>query len=347
MGDTAADAELVAALGAAVGGEVRAAEPMSAHTTLRVGGPAVAMVRAESVDDLVAVARVCADSDRPWLILGRGSNLLVADRGWPGVVVALGPAFRGVAREGDALLVGGAEPMPALAVRAEQEGLSGVAFGVAIPGTLGGAVRMNAGAHGGQLSDVLEWAEVAHLDRGGAHERLDAASLELGYRHSALPAGAVVLRARLALTPAEVDALAADMSEMRRWRRAHQPLGEPSCGSVFANPAGDSAGRLIEAAGLRGYRVGGAQVSERHANFIVVTHGSPASDVHRVLRDVQRRVAAVHGITLRPEVVVAGFDDGDGAAQPDAGDRGGAEPDPAGADPHAPAGEPPARPGWR
>jgi UDP-N-acetylmuramate dehydrogenase len=312
------DAELVAALRAAVGGEVRAGEPMSAHTTLRVGGPAAALVRAESVEDLAGLAQVCRERARPWLVVGRGSNLLVADAGWPGVVVTLGAAFRGITRDGAALIAGGAEPMPALAVRAEHEGLAGVAFGVAIPGTVGGAVRMNAGAHGGQVSDVLEWAEVVRLAGGGAREQIGAAGLELGYRHSALPHDAVVVRARLGLAPADAEALAGDMTEMRRWRRAHQPVSEPSCGSVFANPVGDSAGRLIEAAGLVGHRVGGARVSDRHANFIVVARGSPASDVHRVLRDVQQRVAEVHGVALRPEVVLAGFADTnhEGGAEP-------------------------------
>lgn len=318
MAELRADDDVVAALRDAVSGEVRPGEPLAGHTTLRVGGPAMALVRAETGEDLAAIARICAEADRPWLILGRGSNLLVADDGWPGVVVALGPGFRGVARDGDGLIVGGAEPMPKLAVRAEQEGLAGVAFGVAIPGQLGGAVRMNAGAHGGQLSDVLDWVEVARLAHGGACERLAAASLELGYRYSALPADAVAIRARLALAPAGAATLAADMNEMRRWRRAHQPLSEPSCGSVFANPPGDSAGRLIDSAGLKGYRVGGARISERHANFIVVESGTSATDVYRVLRAAQGRVAEVHGVTLRPEVVVVGFTEpGEAAAQPE------------------------------
>lgn len=316
MAEPRADDDVVAALRDAVSGEVRPAEPMAAHTTLRVGGPAMALVRAETAEDLAGIARVGAESARPWLILGRGSNLLVADDGWSGVVVTLGTAFRGVGRDGDGLIVGGAEPMPTLAVRAEQEGLAGVAFGVAIPGTLGGAVRMNAGAHGGQLSDVLDWVEVARLAHGGGCERLEADALELGYRHSALPADAVVVRARLALTPAGEATLAADMNEMRRWRRAHQPLSEPSCGSVFANPPGDSAGRLIDSAGLKGFRVGGARVSERHANFIVVESSARATDVHRVLREAQRRVAAVHGVMLRPEVVLAGFTEPEPAAAP-------------------------------
>lgn len=301
------DPELVAALRAAVHGEVRPDEAMAAHTTLRVGGPAAALVRAEHVEDLAAVSAVCRERGRPWLIVGRGSNLLVADAGWPGVAVTLGRAFRGVERDGDALVVGGAEPMPALAARAEAERLAGLAFGVAIPGTLGGAVRMNAGAHGAQLSDVLEWVDVVRLARHGHRERLDAAALALGYRHSALPDDAVVVRARLLGSPADADTLAAQMDEMRRYRRATQPLSHPSCGSVFRNPPDDSAGRLIEAAGMKGHGVGGARVSARHANFIVAEGPTTAEDVHRVLRDVQQAVAARSGVWLRPEVVLAGF----------------------------------------
>lgn len=304
-----AESDLVAALAAAVHGDVRRDEAMAAHTTLRVGGPAAALVRAERVEDLAAVAAVCRERARPWLIVGRGSNLLVADAGWPGVAVTLGRAFRGVERDGDALVVGGAEPMPALAARAEAERLAGLAFGVAIPGTLGGAVRMNAGAHGAQLSDVLEWVDVVRLARHGQRERLDAAALALGYRHSALPDDAVVVRARLLGSPADADTLADQMDEMRRYRRATQPLSHPSCGSVFRNPPDDSAGRLIDAAGMKGHRVGGARVSERHANFIVAEGPTTADDVHRVLRDVQQAVAAQSGVWLRPEVVLAGFAD--------------------------------------
>jgi UDP-N-acetylmuramate dehydrogenase len=302
-------ADLVTALAAELTGSVEADAPLAPLTTLRVGGPAAALVTAESPDDLAAVARLCAAHRRPWLILGKGSNLLVADAGWPGVVVTLGKAFKGVDVDGETVEAGGAEPMPGLATKVAREGLAGLAFGIAIPGTVGGAVRMNAGAHGGELSEVLVWAEVARLSRGGALERIPAADLDMRYRHTALPDDAVVVRARLQLRRASAEEIDAAMAEMRQWRRDHQPLSEPSCGSVFRNPDGDSAGRLIDTAGMKDHRVGGARVSPVHANFITVDEGGRADDVHRVIRAVQARVREVHGVDLVPEVVIVGFAD--------------------------------------
>ncbi len=305
-------------LAAEIEGTVLADEPLARHTTLRVGGPAAALVRAETPKDLVAIARICAESDRPWLILGRGSNLLVADAGWPGVVVTLGRGFRGVEVEagadarpmGAAVLVtaGAAEPMPVLAQAVARRCLGGLAFGVAIPGSLGGAVRMNAGAHGHELSEVLVHAEVLRLDTGSGVDRLRAEDLRMRYRHTALPADAVVVRATLRLRRADPEGLAADMAEMRQWRRSNQPINEPSCGSVFRNPHGDSAGRLIESAGMKRHRVGGAAVSAVHANFITVAAGARADDVRAVIRDVRRAVLATHGVRLDTEVVLAGFE---------------------------------------
>ncbi|MGH3665087.1 MAG: UDP-N-acetylmuramate dehydrogenase [Egibacteraceae bacterium] len=311
---------LVDALRAHVSGSVLADASLAGHTTLKVGGPAAALVRAETPDDLAAVARVCGAHDRPWLVIGRGSNLLVADGGWPGVAVTLGRGFRGVAvdesaataAEGEAVgvVAGAAEPMPVLAKTVARHHLGGLAFGVAIPGSLGGAVRMNAGAHGHELREVLEWAQVARLERHGALERLHADDLAMSYRHTALAADAVVVRARLRLYRADAVTLDADMAEMRRWRRAHQPINQPSCGSVFRNPPGDSAGRLIQAAGMKGHRVGGAQVSPVHANFITVESSARAGDVHAVIRNVQETVRAREGVALQTEVILAGFDEG-------------------------------------
>ena len=309
--------DVIAALRERVSGAVLESEPLAGYTTLKVGGRAAAMIRAESEADLVAVARVCADHHVPWLIVGRGSNLLVADEGWAGVVVTLGRGFRGVSADGDASLpvgtsvevsAGAAEPMPVLANAVAGFGLGGLEFGVAIPGSLGGAVRMNAGAHGREMRDVLVDCSVVRLTSGHT-EVIEASALEMTYRHTALPADAVVVRARLRLERADQTTLAARMAEMRQWRREHQPINEPSCGSVFRNPVGDSAGRLIEAAGMKGYRVGGAQVSEVHANFITVAPGSRASDVHAVILAVTEAVERSAGVTLQTEVVVAGFDE--------------------------------------
>lgn len=303
MGDPLAGLEAIEAA------EVLRDEPLAPHTTLKVGGPARAFVRAGSAAALSEVARVCVGEGWPWLILGRGSNLLVADEGWPGVVVTLGRGFRGVRVEGHRVEAGGAEPMPALADKAGRAGLRGLAFGIAIPGSLGGAVRMNAGAHGHELRDVLEEIEVVRLAAGGAVERMPAADLDMRYRHTSLPPDAVVVRAWLSLSPGAEARIKADMDEMRAWRRAHQPIGEPSCGSVFRNPEGDSAGRLIEAAGMKGHRVGGARVSEVHANFITVEPGATARDVHRVIADTRSTVARRLGVMMETEVVLAGFEE--------------------------------------
>lgn len=312
------DRQLVRSLEERVSGEVLAAEPLADHTTIKVGGPAAALVRVETVADLVTVAEVCASHDRPFLILGQGSNLVVADHGWPGVVVTLGRGFRGVEVQGTTVVAGGAERMPALAAKVARAGLAGLAFGVAIPGSLGGAVRMNAGAHGGEMADVLAWVEVARLGTGGGVERLAAADLGLGYRRTDLPGDAIVVRAELHLEAADADTLREEMAEMKRWRRRSQPINSPSCGSVFANPPGDSAGRLIEASGMKGYRFGGAQVSPVHANFITVEPGATAADVHAVLTTVRAAVAQQQGIELRTEVVLVGFEDA-----PSGADRGG------------------------
>lgn len=304
------DRALVRALRERVAGQVLADEPLAAHTTIKVGGPAAALVRAEGPDDIAAVAEVCARLGRPWLPVGRGSNLLVADDGWPGVAVMLGRGFRGVSIDGEHVVAGAAELMPALASKVAREGLTGLAFGVAIPGTLGGAVRMNAGAHGAELADVLSWAEVARLARGGAVERWDVHDLAMRYRSTALPADALVTRAALRLRREDAGVVREEMAEMKQWRREHQPISTPSCGSVFTNPEGESAGRLIETAGMKGFRVGAAQVSPVHANFITSEAGATAHDVHAVLTAVQAAVADRHGVVLQPEVVLVGFDEG-------------------------------------
>ena len=264
---------LVSALREAIdASRVQAGAELSAFTTLRVGGPAAALVRAESPQDLEAVARVARAVGCAWLVIGKGSNLLVADEGWPGIAVVLGRGFRGVDIDGAQVRAGAAEPMPVLAQHVARHGLGGLAFGVAIPGTVGGAVRMNAGAHGGELA-----------------------------------ADAIVTRVQVRLRPADAGTVAADMAEMRQWRRDHQPINQPSCGSVFRNPPGDSAGRLIEAAGLKDLRIGGAQISRRHANFITASRDARAADVYQIIRTAQRRVRETAGVQLQTEVVLAGF----------------------------------------
>lgn len=314
-----ANDSLVQTLRDTVQGTVQTDVGLAGKTTLKVGGQARVMVRAESVEDLQAVGQLCTEHGLEWLVIGRGSNLLVADGGWDGVAITLGKGLRGVEVQkaqvtgqrvdGDPditrVRLGSAEPMPVLANKLESLGLGGMAFAVAIPGSLGGAVRMNAGAHGGQMADVLVSAEAVMLSTGEVR-RFTAAELDMTYRQTSLPSDAVVIAALVGLHKTDLQTLAADMAQMRQWRRDHQPINQPSCGSVFRNPDGDSAGRLIDAAGLKGYRVGGAQVSPKHANFITVDADATAADVHAVLTHTQREVQRIHGLVLHPEVVIVG-----------------------------------------
>lgn len=296
---------LVAQLADTCEGQVQEQASLAALSTLRVGGPARALVTAESDHDLAAVGRACLEHRIPWTVVGRGSNLLVADRGWPGVAIKLGKRFRGIEIEDDLVRAGAAEPLPVLAVRAADAGRAGFAWACAVPGSLGGAVRMNAGAHGGDMAEHLVEVEIVRL-RSGIRETWPAVTLGLGYRSSSLPDDAVVVAATLSLPTGDADAVREEIRSIRAWRRAHQPLNEPNCGSVFTNPVGGSAGRLIDEAGLKGHRVGGAQVSTRHANFIVTRAGASATDVASLIREVQAGVRAASGIELVPEVAWLG-----------------------------------------
>lgn len=278
---------------------------LALHTTLRVGGPADVLVTVDDEDALLHSVRTVVSHAVPMLVLGRGSNLLVGDAGWPGVVFRLGAGLRGISIEGTTVRCGGAEPMPSVAVRTAQAGLAGFAWGAAVPGSMGGGVRMNAGAHGADMSDALVSARV--LDPAvGRIEEWGPERLALGYRHSALPEAAIVTSVTLALTTADPATVLAEIDAIRAWRREHQPLNRPSCGSVFTNPPGTSAGALIDRVGLKGTRVGGAEVSGTHANFIVTSPGACASDVEQLIALVARRVREETGIELSAEVVRPG-----------------------------------------
>ena len=203
------------------------------------------------------------------------------------------------------MTLGAAEPMPVLAGALEKMGLGGMAFAVAIPGTVGGAVRMNAGAHGGEMADVLVSATVVSMVDGSV-STISAADLDMAYRHTALSDEVIVTQALVRLPRVPAEPLAADMAEMRQWRRDHQPINQPSCGSVFRNPPGDSAGRLIDHLGLKGHRVGGAVISTKHANFITTEPGASAADVHDIITLVRREVRREFDIVLDTEVVLIG-----------------------------------------
>jgi UDP-N-acetylmuramate dehydrogenase len=282
--------------------------PLAPLTTFRLGGPARLFLRAESIEDLAALGEVLAASDLPLLVLGRGSNLLVADAGWPGVVLALGQRMRAIEVDGLQVQAGGGAPLPSLAARSAAASLGGLAFAVAIPGSVGGGVRMNAGAHGSELGDRLVWAEVVDLAAGGAAApvRRKPGELGLSYRRSALPRTAVVTAARFACEPASEERVRAEIAEARRWRRDNQPVNEPNCGSVFANPLPLAAGQVIERLGMKGERCGGARISEVHANFIVAAAGARSADVLELIRRAMRRARDELGVELRTEVQLVG-----------------------------------------
>jgi len=297
-----------AILRAACGDRVRASFAMAPLTTFRIGGSAALYLEPESEADLAAAAQAVAEGEIAFVVIGKGSNVLVSDRGFDGLVIRLGRGYRWAARDGDRLTAGGSMPLPALAGVALRHALEGLAFGVAIPATLGGAVKMNAGAHGGQMADVLVDIEVFRLE-GGRVDHVPAAAAGFSYRHSDLPSDAVVTGARFELRPGDPPVIRAAMDEAREWRRRTQPLAEPNCGSVFKNPVDGHAARSIEEAGLKGTRVGGAQISDKHANFIVADEGARADDVLTLIDLVRRTVQAHSGIVLEPEVqLIGGFD---------------------------------------
>ncbi len=280
--------------------------PMGPMCTYRVGGPAAIFVEANSVATLERVRDVVATHDLPVLTVGRGSNMLVADAGFDGVVVRLGNDFAHIEidERPDAdgrtrVVAGGAALLPVVARRTVAAGLAGFAWAVGVPGSVGGAVRMNAGGHGAEMADALTEVSVFDLRTGGP-EAWSLAQLDPGYRHSALEAHHLVLAAALSLPAGDVAELKAELSEIVAWRRSNQPGGS-NAGSVFANPEGDSAGRLIDAAGLKGFRVGTAAVSTKHANFIQADPDGSADDVAAVMRHVRAEIEARHGITLRIE----------------------------------------------
>ncbi|MDP9342212.1 MAG: UDP-N-acetylmuramate dehydrogenase [Actinomycetota bacterium] len=294
-----------AILRAACGERLRTGFSLAPLTTFRIGGPAALFLEPQSFDDLAAASHAVRETGVPFAVLGKGSNVLVADAGFPGLVLRLGKGFRWTARAGTRLTAGGSMPLPALSGVALAHTLAGLEFGVAIPASLGGSVRMNAGAHGHSLDEVLEQIEVFSL-RSGSTRTVPAPDAGFRYRGSSLPDDGVVVAATVALQQGERGEIRHLMEEAREWRRATQPLAEPNCGSVFKNPPDGHAARMIEDLGLKGTGVGGATVSTKHANFIVTSPGARAADVVTLIRLIQRRVGERYGTTLEPEVHLVG-----------------------------------------
>lgn len=292
---------------AALGDLAELGVPLGELTTYRVGGRAALLARARSSADLEAVSRAVISSGLPVLVIGRGSNLLVADRGFDGIAVLLSGSFEEVRIETTVVTAGGAVSLPILARRTAAAGLTGMEWAVGIPGSVGGAVRMNAGGHGADIASTLDLAEVFDL-RTGAVRHVDADDLDLGYRHSSVGPNQVVTWARFVLRYGDRATSEAEIAEIVRWRRENQPGGQ-NAGSVFSNPPGDAAGRLIELAGLKGFRHRTAQVSEKHANFIQADPDGSADDVFALVREVRRRVLEETGVLLEPELRLVGFPD--------------------------------------
>lgn len=291
---------------ATLGSLAKLDEPLGARTTYRVGGAAALLVEANSEDDLLTVARAVESTGLGVVVLGKGSNLLVADAGFPGIVLALGESFSTIDIEGTTVRAGGAVSLPVLARRTAAAALTGLEWAVGVPGSVGGAVRMNAGGHGSETVETLRRYRVIDLSTGSAQTR-PVEALQATYRHTNIAPAEVVVWAEHELAPGERESSEAQISEIVRWRRENQPGGQ-NCGSVFTNPAGDSAGRLIDAAGLKGFRLGSAFVSPKHANFFQADEGGSANDVRALILEVQRRVEEVHGIRLAPELQMIGFE---------------------------------------
>ena len=300
---TATDA--VRAAADILGERARLDGPIGTLTTYRVGGRAALLTVAESEDDLRLVARAVQASDLPALVIGRGSNLLVADAGFPGIAVVMGEGLAAIDIRGTTVRAGAAASLPVLARRTAAAGLTGLEWAVGVPGSVGGAVRMNAGGHGADTAETLTRFSFVDL-HGGADGEFGAERLEFAYRHSTVQPHHVVVWAEHALQRGDIEESEAEIADIVRWRRQNQPGGQ-NAGSVFTNPPGDSAGRVIDAAGLKGLRVGTAHVSEKHANFIQADEAGSADDVRALMDEVVRRVEEHAGITLQAEVRMVGF----------------------------------------
>lgn len=276
-------------------------EPMSRHTTFRVGGPADFFVTPKAKEEVRDVIRICKEAGMPYYIIGNGSNLLVSDAGYRGVIVQIYKEMNEVKVEGDLVKAQAGALLSGIATKALGAELSGFEFASGIPGTIGGACVMNAGAYGGEMKDVLE--SVTVLTGEGKIIELGRNELELGYRTSVIAKkGYIVLGAVLKLERGDGEKIKTYMDELKEKRVTKQPLEYPSAGSTFKRPEGYFAGKLIEDAGLRGFQVGGAQVSEKHCGFVINRDHATAADIMELMRQVQIRVKENSGVDLEPEV---------------------------------------------
>jgi UDP-N-acetylmuramate dehydrogenase len=280
--------------------------PLSRFSTYRVGGPAALLIKIEDTTVFSTLVKALKKFHLPVLLIGNGSNVLISDDGFEGAVLKLGESFETIEIEGEVVKAGAAVKLPVLARETVKFGLSGFEWAVGVPGTVGGAVRMNAGGHGSDIaSSLLEVTTINLLT--GVSSNVPAKALDFSYRYSCIKNTDFVLDAKFELIQGDKDESKRFLNEIVRWRRDNQPGGQNS-GSVFTNPEGDSAGRLIEAAGLKGTRIGSAHISEKHANFIQVDEDGSAEDVRKLMSLVVEKVEDFHSITLTPETVLVGFD---------------------------------------
>lgn len=291
-------------------GAVKVSAPLRDLTTFRIGGAAAVLVEPSCSHEVAQAVRICAEHAAPWRVLGLGSDLLISDEGVAGVVIRLAENLSGVVVEGSRVRVEAGASNADVARAAREAGLAGYEFASGIPGTIGGAAIMNAGAYGGEFRDVC--ARLTCLTPAGDVVDVTAWEACWGYRHSMMSdRGYVVLEAELVLRPDDARAIQARMDDLQVRREEKQPLEMPSAGSTFKRPRGYFAGKLIQDAGLRGFRVGGAQVSEKHTGFVVNAGGATAADVRALIAEVQRRVFDSFGVHLEPEVRMWGFPDSD------------------------------------
>ncbi|MDO5145730.1 MAG: UDP-N-acetylmuramate dehydrogenase [Eubacteriales bacterium] len=290
-------------------------EPMSRHTSFKIGGPADIFVQPATVEELCQVLHTAREEKVPFFVMGNGSNLLVSDEGFRGMIVHTGGLLKDVSVEGNIVCAQAGAKLSAVAKAALDNGLSGLEFAAGIPGSLGGAVSMNAGAYGGEMKDVL--LDVDVITKEGERLTIPAEDMELSYRHSVVfQKNYVVVSARMRLVPKDKTEIKGRMDELAQARKSKQPLEYPSAGSTFKRPEGYFAGKLIQDAGLKGYTVGGAQVSEKHSGFVVNKGSATAEEVLFLIRQVQKKVKEQFDVELEPEVRMLGFSDGNVAVLP-------------------------------
>ena len=276
-------------------------EPMASHTTFRIGGPADYFVLPETVEELAGILKLCKEENVPYFILGNGSNLLVGDKGFRGVVVQLYKNFDDMTIEGTTVTAKAGAMLVRVAKESGKAGLTGLEFASGIPGTIGGAMVMNAGAYGGEMKDVV--TSVTILTKDGEIKKLSGEEMNFRYRGSVVEnEGYIVLEAVMELKEGNLEEIQARMAELTLQRKTKQPIEFPSAGSTFKRPEGYFAGKLIQDAGLRGFKVGGAQVSEKHCGFVINAGGATAADVMQLMKDVSDKVNAEFGVALEPEV---------------------------------------------